>query len=177
MTNEKSLFFSLLSFDWKTDKVGRTEMDQTYYDLVLPYVQSRPLIFFGSPSNSNPNENGSEENSREEIIKEFYSLEMYHRMGSAILSRSFHVEKPEDDDDDDDAEETQDQEQGNDTLENQEEEEGESKEEDVGEEEVIEQEIEAEESDDEEDSDREVSFFHRLCSRFLLSKCTSTLRS
>lgn len=143
MFNSLSLSLVLL------DKVGRSEMDQTYYDLVLPYVESRPSIFFGSSS--------SNSNSIHEIVREFYSLEMYHRMGSAILSRSFHVEKPGSE------EEEEEEEEADDTVENEneveqgdqsKEVEGETKGEGEGE---VEGEEDGDDSDDEEDPDQEVS--------------------
>lgn len=59
-----------------------------YEEIVKPLVAGR-LDIFGSP--------------------EYYSEDLYNQMGSLILSRSFHVEDPEDEGDDEEGDETKDQ--------------------------------------------------------------------
>lgn len=57
------------------EKLGRTEAEQLYREKLIPAIQTRPDLF---PS---------------EQIPIYYSLDVYHIMGSRILSRSFNVEK------------------------------------------------------------------------------------
>ncbi|KAJ7071925.1 SET domain-containing protein [Mycena amicta] len=59
------------------EKLGKTDAERDFTEKVLPLVQSRPDIF--TP----------------DTIASFYTLELYHIMGSRILSRSFDVEKDE----------------------------------------------------------------------------------
>ncbi|RDB25472.1 Ribosomal lysine N-methyltransferase 4 [Hypsizygus marmoreus] len=57
------------------EKLGRAEAEQSYREKLLPVLQSRPDLF------------------PPEQIHSYYSLEIYHLMGSRILSRSFNVER------------------------------------------------------------------------------------
>ncbi|KAJ6498807.1 SET domain-containing protein [Mycena sanguinolenta] len=63
------------------DKLGKADAEQDYTQKLLPLVQSRPDIF------------------PPETVPIHYTLEIYHVMGSRILSRSFDVEKDESEDD------------------------------------------------------------------------------
>jgi SET domain-containing protein 6 len=54
---------------------------QDFNDIIKPLVAARPVVF-GSA--------------------EYYNEDLYNHMGSLILSRSFHVDDPEEDDDKDD---------------------------------------------------------------------------
>ncbi|PWN49685.1 SET domain-containing protein [Violaceomyces palustris] len=65
-------------------KVGREEAEQIYNDNLLPFIRSRPSIFFSDPPRGHSG-------GIEEQIGEWYSMDIYHQMGSRILSRSFHV--------------------------------------------------------------------------------------
>lgn len=70
-------------------KVGRDEADEIYTETVRPLVEKHAAVF---------GEAGD------------YSAELFHRMGSLVLSRSFHVDsKPETDDDE--AEDSDDEEE------------------------------------------------------------------
>ena len=64
------------------DKIGQDEAEKDYQECVLPYIQQYPHVFVGTDG-----ENAAQE------IAQWYSLAMYHRMGSSILSRSFHVKR------------------------------------------------------------------------------------
>lgn len=81
---------SELSGSMVLNKIGKEEAEESYTNLILPILKSFPEIF-------------GIEGEKE------YSLELFHRMGSLILSRSFHVEsgiaKDEDEDSDDEEEE------------------------------------------------------------------------
>ncbi|PWN93175.1 SET domain-containing protein [Acaromyces ingoldii] len=68
------------------DKIGKDEASKDYFDILLPYIRSRADIFFGSAKS---------QEAQEQMVKTFYSIEDFHLMGSRILSRSFHVKKPE----------------------------------------------------------------------------------
>ncbi|KAF9462462.1 hypothetical protein BDZ94DRAFT_1367166 [Collybia nuda] len=57
------------------EKLGRADAEQSYREKLLPAIESRPDLF---PHN---------------LVAAYYSLEMYHIMGSRILSRSFNVER------------------------------------------------------------------------------------
>ncbi|KAJ7212933.1 SET domain-containing protein [Mycena pura] len=57
------------------DKLGKADAERDFKEKLLPLVESRPDIF---PS---------------ETMPIYYTLEMFHVMGSRILSRSFDVEK------------------------------------------------------------------------------------
>ncbi|KAJ7267640.1 hypothetical protein B0H12DRAFT_1098154 [Mycena haematopus] len=63
------------------DKLGKADAEQDFTERLLPMVQSRPDIF------------------PPETIPIYYTLEIYHVMGSRILSRSFDVEKNESEED------------------------------------------------------------------------------
>lgn len=65
------------------NKIGKEEATANYVESVRPYIQAHANIFLGSYAND-PN-----------AIERLYSLEMYHLMGSRILSRSFHVKEGE----------------------------------------------------------------------------------
>ena len=60
-----------------------------YEEIIKPLVASRPDVFGSS---------------------DYYSEDLYNHMGSLILSRSFHVEDPEDEDDEQEGNETKEQE-------------------------------------------------------------------
>lgn len=57
-------------------KLGKEDAEATYYEKVLPFVQSLPKVFGDA---------------RE--VRQYFSLEQYHIMASRILSRSFHVKR------------------------------------------------------------------------------------
>ncbi|KAN0059922.1 Ribosomal lysine N-methyltransferase 4 [Thecaphora frezii] len=59
------------------DKIARSDAEADYYTHLLPLVRSCPAVFGG----------GDE-------VERWYSLDLYHIMGSRILSRSFHVKSP-----------------------------------------------------------------------------------
>ena len=59
-----------------TDKIGRADAEQLYRDRLLPIVQSRPDVFGDAAR---------------------YTLDLFHRMGSLVLSRSFHAGAVDDD--------------------------------------------------------------------------------
>ncbi|KAK7000730.1 ribosomal lysine N-methyltransferase 4 [Favolaschia claudopus] len=63
------------------EKLGKVEAEKDFEDKLLPMVQSRPDIFLP------------------DTIPVYYTLEVYHLMGSRILSRSFDVETDESYDD------------------------------------------------------------------------------
>ncbi|KAJ7680818.1 SET domain-containing protein [Mycena polygramma] len=69
------------------EKLGRSDAERDFREKLLPMVQSRPDLF------------------PPETIPIYYTLEIYHVMGSRILSRSFDVENedPEDDTEGDEA--------------------------------------------------------------------------
>lgn len=60
-------------------KIGKEQAVQDYTEIILPLVERRSDIF-GDPAN--------------------YAIDLYDRMGSAVLSRSFHVEAYETETDD-----------------------------------------------------------------------------
>ena len=64
------------------DKIGRTEAEADYHECVLPYVQQYPDVFLGPGVHDVPAE-----------ISKWYHIDLYHRMGSLLLSRSFHVKR------------------------------------------------------------------------------------
>ncbi|KAL5528774.1 RMS1 [Sanghuangporus sanghuang] len=57
------------------EKIGKEEAERDFREKLIPMVLSRPNLF--DPAH----------------LPSYYSLESYHRMGSRILSRSFHVER------------------------------------------------------------------------------------
>ncbi|KAL5523460.1 hypothetical protein ACEPAG_7633 [Sanghuangporus baumii] len=57
------------------EKIGKEEAEKDFREKLIPVVLSRPDLF--NPAH----------------LSSYYSLEGYHRMGSRILSRSFHVER------------------------------------------------------------------------------------
>lgn len=57
------------------DKIGKSDVENDYYDKVVPAVKSRPDLFLP------------------DHLDQLYTLERYHIMGSRILSRSFQVER------------------------------------------------------------------------------------
>ncbi|KAH8919091.1 SET domain-containing protein [Atractiella rhizophila] len=79
------------------EKIGKASSSQLFRDVLLPIVQKHPSIF---------------------TRPEYYTEKVFHRMGSLILSRSFHVqesdsseedvETEEDDDDDESCEKVED---------------------------------------------------------------------
>lgn len=64
------------------EKIGQADAERDYTECVLPYIRQFPELFV--------KKQGDE---AEQDIAQFYSLEMYHRMGSSILSRSFNVKR------------------------------------------------------------------------------------
>ena len=65
------------------DKIGRAEAESDYHECVLPYIQQYPNVFLGTLPSSDVQAG----------IDRWYHVNMYHRMGSSILSRSFHVKR------------------------------------------------------------------------------------
>lgn len=63
------------------DKIARDEAGRDYADRALPCILSHREIFLSGVPTDNV----------EQEIARWYSLEMYHVMGSRVLSRSFHV--------------------------------------------------------------------------------------
>lgn len=63
------------------EKLGRDEAETMWAERIAPMVHSRPDVFGADPS--------------------IYSVELLHRMGSNILSRSFHARHTDDSDDED----------------------------------------------------------------------------
>ncbi|KAJ7121334.1 SET domain-containing protein [Mycena crocata] len=68
-------------------KLGKADAERDFTEKLLPMVQSRPDLF------------------PPETIPVYYTLEIYHVMGSRILSRSFDVKKEGEEEGEDDAEE------------------------------------------------------------------------
>lgn len=66
------------------EKIGRDDADEDYRTVVRPYVAQYPQMFLAMA----PGDVGVDEE-----IERYYSAAMYHRMGSSILSRSFHVKR------------------------------------------------------------------------------------
>lgn len=64
------------------DKIGRMEAEVDYRECVLPYIQQYPDVFLG-PDVADVQAG----------ISKWYHVDLYHRMGSLILSRSFHVKR------------------------------------------------------------------------------------
>ncbi|GAA5847048.1 hypothetical protein JCM9279_002668 [Rhodotorula babjevae] len=71
-------------------KVGRDEADEEYEDTVKAFVKEHEDVF------GNAGE---------------YTAELFHRMGSLVLSRSFHVDSKKEDDDNEDSDEEDDDEE------------------------------------------------------------------
>ncbi|WFD34007.1 Ribosomal lysine N-methyltransferase 4 [Malassezia cuniculi] len=67
-----------------TEKIGRDEAEADYNSIVLPYIKQYPQVFVAMA----PCDAGVDAE-----IERYYSVELYHRMGSSILSRSFHVKR------------------------------------------------------------------------------------
>lgn len=63
------------------DKIGRADVETDYYECVLPYIRQYPVVFLSTATDV------------EAGINTWYNVDMYHRMGSSILSRSFHVKR------------------------------------------------------------------------------------
>ncbi|PLW18295.1 hypothetical protein PCANC_16397 [Puccinia coronata f. sp. avenae] len=59
------------------DKIGREEAEKDYWEVVKPFIESRGDLF--------PVPRGTS-------WETHYGLDVYHQMGSLVLSRSFHVE-------------------------------------------------------------------------------------
>lgn len=64
------------------DKIARAEAEEDYCTYVRPYIEQYPHIFVGVHASD-----------LHAVIEKYYHIEMYHRMGSSILSRSFHVKR------------------------------------------------------------------------------------
>ncbi|GAA5996004.1 ribosomal lysine N-methyltransferase [Rhodotorula paludigena] len=71
-------------------KVGRAEADEEFETTVVPFVRAHEDVF------------GSAEE---------YTAELFHRMGSLVLSRSFHVESKEQQEDDEESSDDEDEEE------------------------------------------------------------------
>lgn len=71
-------------------KIGREEANETFDETVKPFVEKHAAVF-GDASE--------------------YSAELFHRMGSLVLSRSFHVDSKPDADNEDDDEDSDDEEE------------------------------------------------------------------
>lgn len=63
-------------------KVGRDEADEEYEETVKPFVKAHEDVFGDAAE---------------------YTAELFHRMGSLVLSRSFHVDSKGDEDDEEDS--------------------------------------------------------------------------
>lgn len=63
------------------DKIARDEAEADYHNKAIPFIRSLPSVFF----------DGASEDQYEAEIRNWYSLDTYHIMGSRVLSRSFHV--------------------------------------------------------------------------------------
>lgn len=72
------------SLQTRPGKVGRADADADYHNLLVPFIAAHEQIFFGTDL----------QGSFDERVQKHYSLQLYHQMGSRILSRSFHVKKP-----------------------------------------------------------------------------------
>ncbi|WFC97768.1 Ribosomal lysine N-methyltransferase 4 [Malassezia yamatoensis] len=75
------------------EKIGQADAEQDFRECVWPYINQFPEVFVGEKNRDSL-----------EHLKKYYGLDMYHRMGSLILSRSFNVKrdlKHADDDDTD----------------------------------------------------------------------------
>ncbi|KAF8902910.1 hypothetical protein CPB84DRAFT_1814817 [Gymnopilus junonius] len=62
------------------DKLGKDQAEKDYYEKIVPAIQSRPDIF------------------AKEVLATHYSLDLYHMMGTRVLSRSFTLAEEEIDD-------------------------------------------------------------------------------
>ncbi|KAK0544265.1 Ribosomal lysine N-methyltransferase 4 [Tilletia horrida] len=83
-------------------RIGRKEADEIYVNLARPFIAARPHIFLGLAKDETTTELIDAE------IEKYYSLNLFHIMGSRVLSRSFHVktsQHSEDDGSDDEEEE------------------------------------------------------------------------
>ncbi|PWN41869.1 SET domain-containing protein [Ceraceosorus guamensis] len=69
------------------EKIGLAEAQLAYRTQLLPYIHAHPDLFVGSKASANARQ-------VESLISTYYSEELFHRMGSAVLSRSFHVNLP-----------------------------------------------------------------------------------
>ncbi|WFD30273.1 Ribosomal lysine N-methyltransferase 4 [Malassezia sp. CBS 17886] len=65
------------------DKIGRADAETDYRECVLPYIRRYAHVFVGPLS----------DDAAQAALDQWYSIDMYHRMGSSILSRSFHVKR------------------------------------------------------------------------------------
>lgn len=63
------------------DKIARAEAEEDYHTYVRPYIEQYPHVFVSHVSDAHA------------VIEQYYHMDMYHRMGSSILSRSFHVKR------------------------------------------------------------------------------------
>ncbi|CEH15445.1 Uncharacterized conserved protein [Ceraceosorus bombacis] len=69
------------------EKIGLAEAQLAYRTQLLPYIHAHPDLFVGSKASATAGQ-------VESLISTYYSEELFHRMGSAVLSRSFHVNLP-----------------------------------------------------------------------------------
>ena len=70
-------------------KIGKEEAEKDFRSTVLPFIEANEAVF--GPG-----------------ARERYTMELFHHMGSLVLSRSFHVEagdEPEESDDEEEEEE------------------------------------------------------------------------
>lgn len=71
-------------------KVGKEEAEKDFEEVVLPFVRKYPDVFGDAGQ---------------------YTLDLFHHMGSLVLSRSFHVESTEDSDEEGDSDEEEEEEE------------------------------------------------------------------
>ncbi|WFD41856.1 Ribosomal lysine N-methyltransferase 4 [Malassezia psittaci] len=75
------------------EKIGQADAEQDFRECVWPYINQFPEVFVGEKDQDSLKN-----------LENYYGLNMYHRMGSLILSRSFNVKRDlkhaEDDDTD-----------------------------------------------------------------------------
>lgn len=91
------------------EKLGREEATASYWQTLRPYIEKRPHLFLGSLADNI--------DQVQKYMENFYSLDMYHVMGSRILSRAFHVKgardsedvEEEEEEEEDDSSETDDE--------------------------------------------------------------------
>ncbi|CAH7672320.1 expressed protein [Phakopsora pachyrhizi] len=76
------------------DKIGRQEAESDYFGLIEPFIRSRPDLFPVpnlAESKNIIDQKCNSKNYRSSGWEDFYGLQVYHRMGSLVLSRSFNI--------------------------------------------------------------------------------------